>query len=177
MVHDDEHILESDLVLLRRIENRYFQLLLNDGMSRKWFVKSDEPEPDFRKIIRDYGCRGAVLVAGDKEMEIEGVQCVTPETLSEANIGSDYVIVGYQNALTTLNESKCLKLMFDTMEPVRDDGMVIVPQSTYDYLSYKCEGAEELMAIKGLMVEAPRMGCVKAACGTRSADISYAITR
>jgi hypothetical protein len=63
------------------------------------------------------------------------------------------------------------------MELVRDGGMVIIPQSTYDYLSYKREGAEELMAIKGLTVEIPRMGCVPAVCGTRPADISYSITQ
>lgn len=167
MVNDDEHVLESDLALLRRIEDRYFKLLLNDGMSRRWFVDSNEPEPDLRKIITDHGCRGAVLVAADKEMEIEGAQCVTPDTLSEANVGFDYVIVGYQHALTERNESECLRLMFDTMGLVRDGGMVIIPQTTYDYLSYKREGAEELMTIKGLTVEAPRMGCVPAVCGTR----------
>lgn len=135
----------------------------------KWFVNSDDSEPGFGKVIRDYGCRGAVLVTSDEEMEIEGAQCVTANTLSDAKMGFDYVIIGYQHVLTRLNESACLNLMFDTMELVKDGGMVIVPQSTYDYLSYKRDGAEELMAIKGLTVEAPRMGCVRAVCGTRGA--------
>ena len=60
-----------------------------------------------------------------------------------------------EKSLVELNESECLRLIFDTMDKVRNGGKVIIPSNTYNYLSYGREGAEELMLIKGLTLEAP----------------------
>ena len=51
-----------------------------------------------------------------------------------------------------MKESACLKLIFDTMDLVKPGGRVIIPDSTYNYLSYQEKGAEELMLIKGLTI-------------------------
>ncbi|MBR5407922.1 MAG: ATP-grasp domain-containing protein [Lachnospiraceae bacterium] len=155
MVHDDEKVVEADINMLRYIEKKYFQFILNDGMSRRWFIDGKTEKVDFKKIIEECHLRGAVLVAGDEKTEIEGAQCITPDSLGDAHKGFDYVIIGYQKALVKLGESECLKLIFDTMELVKDGGKVIIPRETYRYLSYEREGAEELMLIKGLTLEAP----------------------
>lgn len=155
MVHDDEKVVEADLNMLRHIEKKYFAFLLNDGMSRRWFIDGKTDEVNFTKIIEECHCTGAVLVAGDEETEIEGAQCITPKSLRDAHKGFDYVIIGYQNSLVERNESECLRLIFDTMDLVRCGGKVIIPMETYKYLSYEREGAEELMLIKGLTLEAP----------------------
>ena len=96
-----------------------------------------------------------MLLAGDTEQAREGVQSVSPQTLDNANKGFDYVIIGYQLALLDLNESACLELIFKTMDKVKPGGKVIIPQSTYEYLSYKKDGAELLMRVKGLAIQAP----------------------
>ena len=140
MVHDDKSVVESDLEILRKVEKEYFAFLLSDGMSRRWFVDANIPKPDFGGIIKEQNCMGAILVAGDEDMEIEGAQCVSPETLSDACRGFDYVIIGYQHSLIGRKESECLKLIFDTMDMVRFGGKVIIPPSTYRYLSYEREG-------------------------------------
>lgn len=85
--------------------------------------------------------------------ELEGAQCVTPETLSEAHKGFDYVILSYRNALQELKESERLKLLFDTMELARDGGKVIIPPGTLDCITYGRQGAEMLMRIMGLRLE------------------------
>lgn len=169
MVHDDEQVVNADLAVLKRIEQKYFKLLLNDGMSRRWFRDADVPAEDYQKLIRQYDCGGAVLVASDKPLEIEGAQCVTRENLSDAHRGFDHVIVGYQDTLLRLKESDCLRLFFDTMDLVREGGRVIIPQSTYRYLSYEREGAEELMLVKGLTIEAPAGSYADCVVGTRGA--------
>lgn len=155
LVHDDENVVMSDLGVLREIERKYFSFILNDGMSRRWFENAGIPAPDFEKIIDDCDCHGAVLLAGDTVHTRDGVQAVSPETIAKANKGFDYVIIGYQLALLDLNESACLELIFKTMDKVKPGGKVIIPQSTYEYLSYKKDGAELLMRVKGLAIQAP----------------------
>lgn len=166
LVHDDKQVVEEDLQILRRMEQSFFKLMLNDGMSRRWFLDERIPRPDFPALLRECGARGAVLVAADEPQEIPGTQCVTAESLSDAHKGFDYVVIGYQKTILSLKESACLKLLFDTMELARQGGKVIIPGTTYRYLSYGREGAEELMLVKGLTVEAPAAGSIERVTGT-----------
>ena len=158
LVHDDENIVMSDIAILREIERKYFSLLLNDGMSRRWFADAKVAAPDFEKIIKECNCHGAILAASDNTWQREGIQTTTPQTLGEVYKGFDCVIIGYQLSLLDLNESACLDIIFKTIDKVKNGGRVIIPQSTYEYLSYKKEGAELLMRIKGLVIQAPFMG-------------------
>ena len=167
LVHDDEDVVRSDLALLREIEKKYFGFLLNDGMSRRWFEGADIGRPDFEKIIEDCGCRGAILAAGDSQWHKDGIQTVTPQTLSDAHMGFDYVIIGYQDVMPELSESDCLELIFETIDKVKPGGKVIIPHNTYEYLSYKKEGAELLLTIKGLRIEEPAMGLKGYVIGSR----------
>lgn len=157
LVHDDENVVMSDLAFLREIEHKYFGFLLNDGMSRRWIVDANLNRPDFEKIIEECSCRGAILAAGDDQWHKDGIQTVTPQTLDDAHKGFDYVIIGYQNSMLSLSESDCLSLIFSTIDRVRPGGKVIIPHNTYEYLSYKKEGAELLLQIKGLCIEEPLM--------------------
>jgi len=67
------------------------------------------------------------------------------------------VIIGLQKSLLSLSEYECLSLIFSIIDRVRPGGRVIVPANTYEYLSYKKEGAELLLQIKGLHIEQPLM--------------------
>lgn len=155
LLHDDESVVNSDLKLLRQIEKNYFQLLLNDGMSRRWVKDQDDPDFSYEKIIEQYGCKGSILIASDDEVGMEGVCNVTPDTLYDANPGFDYVIIGYQNKIISLNEAQCLKLMFDTLNLVRPGGKVLIPENAWKYFSYNRHGAEEILIIKGFTIEPP----------------------
>jgi hypothetical protein len=77
------------------------------------------------------------------------------------------VIIAYQDSLTNLSESKLMKLMFDTMDQVREGGKVIIPPETYRYISYGREGAELLLYIRRFMLEAPLNGGAGDVTGTK----------
>ena len=158
LVHDNEDIVKSDMEILRETERKYFSFLLNDGTSRRWFADAGIAEPDFESIIKECECHGAILASGDKEWHKDGIQTVTPKTVDEVHKGFDCVIIGYQLSLLGLNESSCLELVFKTMDKVKPGGRVIIPQNTYEYLSYKREGAELLMRIKQLTIQTPPAG-------------------
>ena len=87
------------------------------------------------------------------------------EALSRS--GFDYVIIGYQDVMPELSESDCLELIFETIDKVKPGGKVIIPHNTYEYLSYKKEGAELLLNIKGLRIEEPSMGIKGYVIGSR----------
>ncbi|MCR5747941.1 MAG: ATP-grasp domain-containing protein [Lachnospiraceae bacterium] len=167
MVNEDKAVLDEELDIIRRTERRFFEFLLNDGTSRRIVSKTDLVSEKPEDIIAACECHGSILVASDEKREIEGCQCVTGDTLADAQRGFDNVLIMYQNSLTELSESACLRLIFDTMEFVREGGRVIVPESTYDFISYGRHGMEELMNIKGLVVEPVNKNCAGKVIGTR----------
>jgi len=153
LINDDKAILEEDLKILSNVEKSFFQFIFNDGMSRRLVPKKTDKEKSPEEVIKEVGCCGAVLVAADEELEIEGAQCITKDSITDAHKGFDFVIVNYKESLLGLKERECLKLMFDTFDLARQGGRVIVPKSSYDYLSYGRRGVEQLMTVKGLTVE------------------------
>ncbi|MBR4573574.1 MAG: ATP-grasp domain-containing protein [Lachnospiraceae bacterium] len=156
LVHDDIKILQSDLELLENAEKKFFDLLLTDGTSRRLIPDpSGSSSVSAVSLMKDYDCHGATLIVCDESTDIEGCQVVTCDTIDDAYKGFDNVITLFGRSLTKMSESDCLRLMFEVMDKVRQGGRVIIPKCTYEYLSYGRKGAEELMAIKGLVLEAP----------------------
>ena len=174
LVHEDAKVVEDDLQTLRLMERKFFKLLVNDGMSRRWVPFDDGSPTDFKALLKDCDAHGAILIAADNPQEIEGAQCVTPKTIGDAHKGFDYVVIGYEQSLLDLKgkETACLELLFDTMELVREGGRVIIPRSTYRYLSYGRQGAEQLMLVKGLALEHISASQTDAVIGVRQREKS-----
>lgn len=158
MIHDDESVVMEDLHLLQFVEKDYFQLIINDGTSRRWFKEDGEAKIDYQAIIKRHGACGSILIAKDDDNGIVGSQVVTPDTLDDAHKGFEYCIIGYQKSLIERNEVDLLRLMFGTMDKVREGGKVIIPESVYKYLSYGKRGAELLLYIKRFLIEPPKPG-------------------
>jgi hypothetical protein len=169
LVHEDPKVVESDLQTLRLMERDFFQLLLSDGMSSRWVPFDDASPTDFKALLEECDAHGAILMAADTPREIEGAQCITPDTLADAHKGFDCVVVGYERALLDLHEKATLllALLFDTMELVREGGKVVIPRSTYRYLAYGRKGAEQLLLVKGLELIHDSAACTDAVIAVR----------
>ena len=172
LVHDDEHVVQEDLKLLKEIEHRYFQYILNEGMSRRWFPDPNVPKNDFEGIIKNNRCQGGILVLADDKQDINGAKCVTPAELPGLAKGYDYVIVGCQDCLTTMSETECLKIIFNAFSLLRPGGKVIIPKGTWHYLSYGRQGAELLLRVTGLVIEPPTSADTDEVIGTNE-DIRF----
>ncbi|MCR5592575.1 MAG: ATP-grasp domain-containing protein [Saccharofermentans sp.] len=172
LVHDDEHVVQEDLKLLKEIEHRYFQYILNEGMSRRWFPDPNVPKNDFEGIIKNNRCQGGILVLADDKQDISGAKCVTPAELPGLAKGYDYVIVGCQDCLTNMSETECLKIIFNAFSLLRPGGKVIIPKGTWHYLSYGRQGAELLLRVTGLVIEPPSSADTDEVIGTNE-DIIF----
>lgn len=154
LINDDEQKLMDDLLLLKRIEKDYFGLLLNDGMTKRWFKDGTIPDVDPARIIKDLRCHGATLALTDTKVPLEGVLSAAPDDLSDIHKGFDNVIIALQDSLPGLRENYCLKTIFEAMDKIKPGGRVIIPWETYGHLSYTEDGAKILLEIKGLKVSA-----------------------
>ena len=171
MLHDDENVLEADLQLLREIEADYFGYILNDGMTKPWFIKPQDAGrdqfEDLRKIIDNIEPTGGCLLVTDEKTEIPGNMVVTPDELKSVHGMFENVVIGLQNSLVERNEADALELLFDIMDMARPGGKVYIPESTYRYISYGRRGTEILLRVLGYSIMAPKPEDCKCVIGLR----------
>ena len=160
MLNDDENVLEADLQLLREIEADYFGYILNDGMTKPWFIKAQDVGrsqlEDLRQIIDSIEPTGGCLIVTDKKTQIPGNMVVTPDELDSVHGMFENVVIGLQDSLVERNEADALELLFDIMDMARPSGRVYIPESTYRYISYGRRGTEILLRVLGYSIMAPR---------------------
>ena len=160
MLNDDENVLEADLQLLREIEADYFGYILNDGMTKPWFIKAQDVGrsqlEDLRQIIDSIEPTGGCLIVTDKKTQIPGNMVVTPDELDSVHGMFENVVIRLQDSLVERNEADALELLFDIMDMARPSGRVYIPESTYRYISYGRRGTEILLRVLGYSIMAPR---------------------
>lgn len=171
MLHDDENVLEADLQLLREIEADYFGYILNDGMTKPWFIKAQDAgrgqSEDLRKLIDHIAPTGGCLLVTDEKTRIPGNMVVTPDELENVHGMFKNVVIGLQDSLVERNEADALELLFDIMDMVRPGGKVYIPESTYRYISYGRRGTEILLRVLGYSIMAPKPEDCKCVIGFR----------
>ena len=171
MLHDDENVLKADLQLLREIEADYFGYILNDGMTKPWFIKAEDASrgqlEDLRKLVDTIEPTGGCLLVMDEKAQIPGNMVVTPDELDGVHGMFENVVIGLQNSLIERNEADALELLFDIMDMARPGGKVYIPQSTYRYISYGRRGTEILLRVLGYSILAPKPEDRKCVIGLR----------
>ena len=167
LVHDDENVVMDDLRLLCELEQKYFSLLYNDGASRPWFIKKEGMPQDIEKVLADTRCMGSTLVVTENPYPIENVMVAKTSELDSIYFRFDQVVICLTEELLQLKEADCLDRIFKAMKLVKEGGRVIIPESTYQYLTYTRNGAETLLRVLRFRIEAPKPDCVKYVIGTR----------
>ena len=169
LVHDDENVVKEDLQLLCDLEEKFFSLLYNEGTSRPWFIKKDGIPQDIEKTLAETHCSGSTLVVTENPYPIENVMTVKSSELDSIYYRFNQVVICLSEELLTLKEAECLDRIFKAMKLVKENGRVIIPESTYQYLTYARSGAEALLQVLRYRIEAPKPDCVKYVIGTRKA--------
>lgn len=171
MLHDDENVLKADLKLLREIEADYFGYILNDGMTKPWFIKAQDADggqyEDLRQIVSHIKPTGGCLLVTDEKTPVPGNMVVTPDELGSVHGMFENVVIGLQNSLIERNEADALELLFNIMDMSRPGGKVYIPESTYRYISYGRRGTEILLRVLGYSIMAPKPEDCRCVIGLR----------
>ena len=160
-------MVKEDLQLLCDFEEKYFSLLYNEGTSRPWFIKKNGIPQDIEKTLAETHCSGSTLVVTEKPYPIKNVMMVKSSELDSIFYRFDQVAICLSEDLLQLKEADCLDKIFKAMKLVKENGRVIIPESTYQYLTYARNGAEALLQVLRYRIEAPKPDCVKYVIGTR----------
>lgn len=158
MINEDPHVLEQDLAILEEIEEDYFGLLINDGITRRMIADSNEDMTTAEEIIENNECYGATLLLGDIHFEIKNVLSITSDEVNQYDSCFENVVIYLGESIIQMSETEYLHYILEAMKKVKRGGRVLFSKKTCSYISYKEKGAELLMKVLGLTIEAPKYG-------------------
>ncbi len=155
LVHEDGYVLKQDLDFLRSIEKHAFELVLSDGSNKKTIIDEDESFKDVKNLLEEIKGYGSRLFVTDQRVEDSNLLQISPDEID--NIKGDFncVVINLNKSLVDLNDEEIAYLFLRIINRVKVGGLIIIPESTYQYMPHGRLSTEAFIKVLGLKIELP----------------------
>ena len=153
LVHDDPEVATRECNLVHLLETQYFRILFH-GTGKKETPR-DENALTVEEAIRIADTAGCSLIVSNRNVEAEGIKCVSPDELDQAPGEYDQVFFSLSSYDEEQAADETMQAIFDAMEKVKYGGRFIVPQEFYQMIPYSRAFIEALMTLEDFEIEAP----------------------
>lgn len=155
LIHSDEQVVIDECNLLHTIEMRYPNILFQqNGQNGVPAV----PRADIAAIMKEMRCGGGTLVFSDTATAVEGATVIGEKDLRSAYDSYEQGILDLSKPETFSDLEIVIQQIYEFADKIRENGRIIIPESTYVNIPYGMEGMEILLQITGLRIEVPRAG-------------------
>lgn len=152
MKHEDPLILQKDVAFLRKVDDRYFDML---------FVKEGAEHPDIpddlesvEEVLKRFGCGRSMLVLTNDETLDVNAMIVNVEEKREVKGKFNFGILDLD-----YHEQEDIESIIDDFNflasKIHRGGQILIPKRTYWHLPCGMESVEILCECIGLIIEAP----------------------
>lgn len=155
LAHEDGYVLQQDLNFLRSIEKHAFALVLSDESNKKTFIDENESIEDVKNVLERVKGYGSRLFVTDQKIEGSGFLQVSPDDIDDVKGDFNCVVVNLNKSIVDLNDADISYLFLRIINRVKLGGLIIIPESTYQYAPNRRIGAESLIKVLGLKIELP----------------------
>ena len=155
LIHPDEQVVIDECNLLHTIEMQYPDLLFQQAGKGGGPAA---PRADIAAIMKEMRCGGGTLVFSDTDVQVEGATVISEKELRSAYDSYEQGILDLSRPETFADLEIVIQQIYEFADKIRENGRIIIPESTYANLPYGMEGMEILLRITGLRIEMPRAG-------------------
>ena len=155
LVHEDGYVLQQDLEFLRSIEKHAFELVLSDESNKKTTLDEDESFEDIKDVLESVKGYGSRIFITDQKIDASNLLQVSPDEIDGIKGDFNCVVINLNKTLLDLNDEKIVDLFLRIINRVKVGGFIIIPESTYQYMTHGRLGTEALIKVLGLKIELP----------------------
>ncbi len=155
LVHEDGYVLKQDLDFLRSIEKHAFELVLSDGSNKKTIIDEDESFKDVKNLLEEIKGYGSRLFVTDQRVEDSNLLQISPDEIDDIKGDFNCVVINLNKSLVDLNDEEIAYLFLRIINRVKVGGLIIIPESTYQYMPHGRLSTEALIKVLGLKIELP----------------------
>ena len=155
LVHEDGYVLQKDLEFLRSVEKYAFELVLSEGTDKKTSLGKEVDLEEMRASVELVKAYGSTLFVTDQFIDDLGVFQVGPDKIDEVRGDFKAVVVNLNESLLGKKDDFITELFLRIIDKVKIGGIIMIPETTYQYTPHQRIGAEALIKVLGLRLEMP----------------------
>ena len=155
LVHEDGYVLQQDLDFLRTVEKRAFELVLSEDSDKKDFIDVDVSLDEIKSLLERVKGFGSQLFVTDQKLDGVDFLQVSPDEIGDVKGDFNCVVVNLNKSIADLKDDKISYLFLKVIDKVKVGGIIIIPESTYQYIPHGRAGAEALIKVLDLRIELP----------------------
>ena len=155
LVHEDGYVLQQDLDFLRSIEKKAFELVLSEDLDKKTFVEDDLPLENIRLLLERIRGYGSQLFVTDQKLDGAGFLQISPDEIDDVKGDFNSVVVNLNKTIVDLRNDEIAYLFLRIIDRVKVGGIIVIPESTYQFVPHGRAGVEALIKVLDLRIELP----------------------
>lgn len=155
LLNENPHQLLKDIEFLRSIEQNAFQLVLSEELNKESNFDKTKSHEELKSFIEEIQALGTCLLITDTLYDELYISQVTPPELKEVNGEFDTVIVDLNESFTQHNDEVIVEFILNTFNRIKEGGLIIIPESTFNMMPNGRIGAEALVKTLNLKIEIP----------------------
>ena len=155
LVHEDGYALQQDLDFLRSVEKKAFELVLSDDSDKMPFVEEDVPLENIKSILERIKGYGSQLFVTDQILDDADFLQVSPDGIDDVKGDFNCVVANLNKSIVGLRNDELAYLFLRIIDRVKIGGIVVIPESTYQFIPHGRVGVEALIKVLDLRIELP----------------------
>ena len=153
--HPDGHQIRKDLDFLRSVEKHAFQLVLSSPSSKEDKTNEEKSDDDIKSILRRIRPYGSCLFITDQIFEEMDLMQVKLDKVDDVKGKFDCVVLNLNKSISNKNADCLAYYLLKTINKVKNSGLILIPESTYQYAPNGRIGIEALIKVLDLKIELP----------------------
>ena len=158
LVHEDGYVLQQDLDFLRSVEKQAFDLVLSDDSDKKTFVEEDLALENIRSVLERIKGYGSQFFVTDQKLDGADFLQVDPDEIDDVKGDFNSVVVNLNKSIVDLRNDEIAYLFLRIIDRVKVGGIILIPESTYQFVPHGRAGVEALVRVLDLRIELPLHG-------------------
>ena len=155
LVHEDGYALQQDLDFLRSVEKKAFELVLSDDSDKMSFVEEDVPLENIKSILERIKGYGSQLFVTDQILDDADFLQVSLDGIDDVKGDFNCVVANLNKSIVGLRNDELAYLFLRIIDRVKIGGIVVIPESTYQFIPHGRVGVEALIKVLDLRIELP----------------------
>ena len=124
-------------------------------MNKELIFDENEIHKNLKSFIDEIEALGTCLLISDTIYDDLNIIQAIPKELNEIKRKFDAVIVNLNKSLSIYNDDRITNFILNTFDRIKEGGLIIIPESTYESLPNGRIGAEALIKTLDLKIELP----------------------
>ena len=156
LAHKNLTEVEYDLNYLRSLEKHAFSLILSEekGIKENAAINLD----NVAELVDVGNKYGTGLFITDQNIKNDNILQVHPDNLKNIKGEFDYTIINLNETLIENNTDILVKILLESLEKVKNGGLVFIPKTTYQLFSTGRKSMEALLKVLDFKIEVPPHG-------------------